>query len=578
MYARISFNSIRFKLIAGVLLVTVPLSLVLLFSNYYSIHVVRNQVADSNKNMISLYMGQIDEQLRFAESYLMGMATAEADFNGMESTVSESDRYFAMKRLSTRITDNLLNFKSVDGFFIYSLPIHYYMNSFRERTVFEEREAISAYVTQQLDTNAQAFTESGWFANRIGENCYLMRIFKVSDTYVGAWISIDNLTVPLNLIHLGEQGGALFAGEGGEPMNNRAFVQKNKIDINRDLGRYYLTGTDHRYLVVGAKSTVGNFSLVAVIPDEQILEKLPVLRVITNLILASIIVLVPICLLLLRKTVLLPINRLMTAMKRIQDGNLQMRIHPFRTSDEFRLVNETFNTMMSQIRDLRIHVYEEQMSKQKAELQHLQLQINPHFYLNSLNIMHTLARSKEYALIEELSQSLAHYFRYMFRSNLTVVALQDELQHVRHYLRIQEMRFPNHLRCEIVAPDYLLRTPVPPLVVQTFVENAIKHAVTLDEPVRLSIDAELLEHASEPFLNIRICDTGPGFPDDVLENIRNESRHADAEGRHVGIWNVQQRLRLLYKGRAAITFANSLPHGAVIDMLLPLQLPDTKGE
>lgn len=572
-FSQITLNSIRFKLIAGILLITVPLSLLLIYTNYYSIGVVRNQVADSNKNMMTLYMGQIDEQLRFAESYLMGMSIAEADFRGMENLVSDSDRYYSMKRLSDRITENLLNFKSVDGFFIYSVPNHYYMNSSRETTNYSEREAVRNYVEREAGKSPPNLPSKGWYVHQFGEQYYFLRTIKVSDTYVGAWILINNLMMPLHHVNLGEKGVALFTTDGGVPLVNSEFVKKNGIELNQNLQHYYLTGDKKRYLVVGEKSTVGNISLIALIPENKILENLPIFGNIINFILIGIVILLPICLLLLRKTVLVPINRLIFAMKRIRDGNLDLRIQPFRTSDEFQLVNDTFNNMMSQIQELRIHVYEEQMSKQKAELQHLQLQINPHFYLNSLNIMHTLARARNYALIEEMAQCLVDYFRYMFRSNLTFTALQDELQHIRNYLRIQELRFPNHLRCEINAPEYLLRTPVPPLVIQTFVENAIKHAMTLDEPVLLTIAIELHNDATEPSLKMTIQDTGPGFPKEVLGEIRSENRMMNVHGEHIGIWNVKQRLLLLYQDRAEISFANAVPTGAVIEIVLPLQ-PD----
>lgn len=577
-FFRIPFNSIRFKLIVGLVLITVPLSLLLIYTNYYAIGVVRSQVADSNKKMMSLYMGQIDEQLRFAESNLMGLTIAEADFTGIENKVSESDRIFALSRLSKRITENILNFKSVDGFFIYSSPNQYYMNAFSEVTNYAERESVRNFIEDETGKATPNLPINRWYVQEIGEKYYLLRTIKVSNTYVGTWILIDNLMVPLNLIGLGEKGEALFTTNEGVPLVNAEIVRDNRLDVSKNIQHYYLTGDHNRYLVVGEKSAVGDFNLIALIPDEQILKNLPILRNIVNFILIGVFILLPVCLLLLRKTLLIPINRLISAMKRIKDGNLDMRIPSFRTSDEFQLVYETFNTMMSQIQELRIHVYEEQMNKQKAELQHLQLQINPHFYLNSLNIMHTLARAKNYALIEEMALCLVGYFRYMFRSNLTFVSVQEELQHVRNYLRIQELRFPSHLQCTIHVPDYLLRTPIPPLVVQTFVENAIKHAVTMDEPVLLTIDMELDDAAVTPTLKITIQDTGPGFPEEVLVGIRSGAQMTNTQGEHIGIWNVQQRLLLLYQSRADISFANQASGGAVIVITLPLQPDMGKGE
>ncbi|MNC06333.1 Sensor histidine kinase YpdA [compost metagenome] len=277
---------------------------------------------------------------------------------------------------------------------------------------------------------------------------------------------------------------------------------------------------------------------------------------------------------LLRKTLLIPLNRLLKAMNRIQQGNLDTQIKQFPTSIEFLTVNDTFNNMMEQIKNLRINVYEEQLNKQKAELQHLQLQIKPHFYINTLNLLHTLARTKQMKLLEELSLYLIRYFRYMFQSNLSFVTLRDELQHVRNYLRIQELRFPGQLIHEIKAPDFLLNTPVPPLVIQTFVENAVKHAITLDDPVYLYIDLEMKEEPQEGIL-IQIRDTGPGFQEKIIRLIEKEERIVDEEGEHIGIRNLKQRLRILYHGQGEITLRNAGPHGAVIDITLPFE-PENK--
>ena len=105
-------------------------------------------------------------------------------------------------------------------------------------------------------------------------------------------------------------------------------------------------------------------------------------------------------------------------------------------------MTDTFNTMMDEIHKLKINVYEEQLATQRSELKHLQLQINPHFLFNSLNIVYHLASVKNLALIQEMILCLVQYFRFMFRSNSHFVSLSDELDHTRNYLTIQQMRFP----------------------------------------------------------------------------------------------------------------------------------------
>src|SRR5690606_33314794 len=126
--------------------------------------------------------------------------------------------------------------------------------------------------------------------------------------------------------------------------------------------------------------------------------------------------------------------------------------------------------MMDEIQRLRVNVYEEQLNKQREELQRLQLQVNPHFFLNSLNIVYNLAKVKNFNLIMEMTSALIQYFRFLFRSNTSFVKLKDELEHTRNYMNIQTLRFPEKLYCNVDAPIYLNDVPVPPLIIQSFVE------------------------------------------------------------------------------------------------------------
>ncbi|MBD2869091.1 sensor histidine kinase [Paenibacillus arenilitoris] len=570
---RLSWHSIRLKLVVGLLLITLPAFAFLIYNNLYAIRVVHNQVAESNRNLISMYMGQIDNNLNDVDKYMTDLLVNDKDLHAMEYGSTEHDRILAKVRLDNRIRGDIASFGSVDALFVYSIPGKDYLEAFQELYNWQQRDEIRRYIQELLEELEKdgELRNQQWYVKQIGINYYLFRVLKTSDAYVGAWVNVENLYIPLKLLKYGEHGISLFATENGTPMTHAEAVRENGIDLDRDLNNYYISGKSNSYLVIGERSAKGNFSLISLIPDKQILENLPYLRMIAAAIPIGAIILVPAFLLLLRKMVLRPLNRILAAMKRIGEGNLNTRIEPFRTSDEFRLVNETFNRMIGQVQELRIHIYEEQLSKQKAELQHLQLQINPHFFLNSLNIIYNLALVRKYELIQEMAMSLVQYFRYMFKSNLTFVALKDELQHVRNYVRIQELRFPGKLNFELTAPDYLLNTRIPPLIIQTFIENSIKHAVSPNASIQISVRIDLDDSGPEPRLMIEIQDTGKGFDQDILDEIQAGNRIEDEQGEHIGIWNVKQRLRLLYSDEACLVISNGLPTGALIVLLLPLQ-------
>src|SRR5690606_16872282 len=116
------------------------------------------------------------------------------------------------------------------------------------------------------------------------------------------------------------------------------------------------------------------------------------------------------------------------------------RVEMGESSEEFQMLGQSFNSMMDEIQTLRINVYEEQISKQKEELQRLQLQVKPHFFLNTLNIIYNLAKVKSYERVQEMTISLINYFRFMFRSNTSFVMLHEDLEHTRNFLRIHSLR------------------------------------------------------------------------------------------------------------------------------------------
>jgi two-component system sensor histidine kinase YesM len=552
--------------------------LMLLYNNFYAINVVRKQVSESNSHLLSLYQNQIDNSLNEVDNYLANLMASESDMLSLrvarEGISAETSYIMNSILLSKKLSSDILMYKSIDAMFVYPIKAKNFVEAYGDQVAYEISVKIRAYI-QSIDHEQPDFytrDARSWKVLRIDHDYYLIHILRTGDTIIGAYVNAKKLLKPLDLLDLGKDGASLLVTGQGEPMNNSSLISKNQIDLKHDLSSYYLSGDIDKFLVIGKSSHKGDFSLVVIIPDGHILENLPYLRVIASLVAVAAVILLPLGLLILKNTVLVPLNRIVTVMRRIGEGNLKVRIAPSRTSDEFRIVNDAFNNMVTQIEGLRISVYEEAINKQKVELQHLQLQINPHFFINSLNIVYGLAQVKNYQLIQELALCLVQYFRYMFKSSLTFVPLSDELHHIRNYIRIQELRSPIFLTHEIKVNDAMLQFSIPPLSILTFVENTVKHAITFDELIYLTISIDQLNDCTEPCLKVSIRDTGTGFPDEILNKLQAGKRIVDENGEeHIGIWNVQRRLHMLYGGRAQISFSNGDPTGAVIEMIVPVQ-------
>lgn len=571
-------NSIRFKLIAGLLIFLMPLLLLLVFNNIYVDKILRSRLADSNKIVLSLYLKQIDNTLEDVNGCLADFSDNDSDLSIIGSDSEETSYFLAQLRLMNKIRGNIALYEFVDCFFVYSGVRREFIAGSSSRSGIEVSDTVNSYIKEMIENSSRPEELiNGWHAVKINNEYYLLRMLKIDNVYIGAWFTFNRLLIPLYEGYFGSSSITVFTNGQGEPLDNTEFVYNNQIKLDGDFSNYYITGGKRKYMVVGEQSTKGYFDITAITPDDMILSGFPYIQSIVIFIAAVTIVFLPLYLLLLGKTVLVPLGRLLSVMKGIRNGNLDIRINPHRTSTEFRTVNVTFNEMLTQIKKLKIDIYEENLRMQKVELERLQLQLKPHFFLNSLNIINTLARTKKYDLLQEMCMCLIGYFRYMFRSDMNYVSLNDELKHVKNYIRIQELRFPMKLSSEIVSPDYLENLLVPPLMIHTFVENAVKYSIGAETPVHLSIHIYPVDGDGESKVKIIISDTGIGFRKEVLDKLQNGERIIDEHGEHIGIRNIWKRLQMMYMNKAEISFRNAPAGGAVVEITIPLDQKNLDG-
>lgn len=115
-----------------------------------------------------------------------------------------------------------------------------------------------------------------------------------------------------------------------------------------------------------------------------------------------------------RRWVLRPLNRLIKAMQELSEGqfNIRLRENEWDECEEFTMVNRAFDDMIGQIESLKIDVYEENIRRQRAELQYMKLQANPHFYINCLNVIHNLSMMGKNDLLQQMTTYLGNHLRY----------------------------------------------------------------------------------------------------------------------------------------------------------------------
>ena len=184
------------------------------------------------------------------------------------------------------------------------------------------------------------------------------------------------------------------------------------------------------------------------------------------------------------------------------------------------------------------------------------MQLHPHFLYNSLNAATVIVRDRDATTAARMLELLGEMLHRVMRTDRPQeVPLSEELEFVRQYLTIEQIRFPDRLRPEIVVPDDLLSVPVPDFVLQPLVENAIRHGLAQRVGATM-LRIEARREGEDVVLTV--TDDGPGPGD-------------ESAGAGVGLSNTRERLRTLYGARGALTLARTPSGGASATVRLPLR-------
>ncbi len=203
----------------------------------------------------------------------------------------------------------------------------------------------------------------------------------------------------------------------------------------------------------------------------------------------------------------------------------------------------------------------------EAQLQALRMQVNPHFLFNTLNAIAVLVRGGETKKAGRTLRLLSDLLRATFKgADVQMVPLQEELDLVERYLEIEQVRFGERLQVEIDAEPAASEVPVPYLLLQPLVENAVRHGIGPHaEAGVVRVSADLVPGPDADQVELTVADSGPGFPADDPDAVTEDDG--------VGLSNTMRRLETLYGERHAFELGTAAEGGARITIRIPMD-PD----
>lgn len=419
-------------------------------------------------------------------------------------------------------------------------------------------------VRDQLVRGGGTLSPNHWQLQEANGAWYLLYVFHRGELYGGVWLPVREISHSLGLDSGTYSGETWLMDAQGK---NTCPDPELSIQLPGAASGSVISKNGSRFKVFTEALSGGDISVGFLSLELGLFSRIPLTSRILFAAAAASLVIVALVTSWMRRRIVNPVRDIDEAMKIISEGNLDYRLP---SSDrpvynEFDRLSMHFNAMMDQLDEVQFKLYESRWREQKNKLNYVSQQIRPHFILNALNIIYTYDES-EFPLVKKMVIYLTAYFRYIVNLKRDFVEVGEELEHTRNYLNIQKERYPHRfdylVECGIGAEKLL----IPPLIIQTFLENSIKYGMKDEGRSFFFVNVALQDDCAEIF----IADSGKGFDEDILEKIRKfikDREYTDELG--VGIQNTIERLDILYDGHAEISFENEETGGATVRIVVP---------
>ena len=549
------------QILQVLMLFVVPLVLFLTGYNFYTMRAMNERVAESNRSAVYLYESSLEKDLQDIDLFLANLVVGDTNFQRLHSEMEPVEAHLCAKQIVDRYQELISTKQIIGGMFLFTEPNGLYREIYGGAYSYSLKEQMLTYFEQL--TQSGSIDRSRWQVLSLDGQAFLYRVLGTNGVYSICAVDLDMLLAPQDSTDP-SSGVLLYTGPDGTLLTSVEWAQGANIQIQYTDDAFYLTGAG-KYLAVQDYSDVAGVWFVYLTPYQNLFHQMDFLLLF--LMSAVLLILLLVCCYILKGLFLKPMDHLVQTMNAIKSGDLDAKMETNYRVMEFQQMSDTFNGMMEEIKSLKISAYEKELELQQAQLQYLQIQIRPHFFLNCLKNLYALAQEQQYDRIQRMILALSDYLRYLFSNNMTFVPLQDELRSVKRYLLLEQMSASCPPVCEIDADERLLDFQVPPMSILTFVENSGKHASLPGEALSIYIKVMELKTEDAQYINISISDNGSGFPPETLEKL-NRAEKIEYTGQHVGILNVKHRFALLYQGKSIFSFSN-LKKGSRIELFIP---------
>ncbi|MEL0445067.1 histidine kinase [Streptococcus pneumoniae] len=531
-----------FKLLLVLLLINILINIAM--SN-----ITRNFIKNQNivhlRSSIEIYADSVNEKLHSVERFMYSTITHNESLEKLNHVQTFLDYQENLKKVQTSFAEFEYQNETHMTFLLETDSTDYFINVSNLYIPYEDYLLLKS----NLKSLRSDISDRKWKNVTTKNSEYLVKSVHYEGKIIYAVISSEDILKPLNKLNIGNNGKLSLKEPNNIPSSNYLIhAQNEKTHLPFDI-----------YVLVDYAEVFRNITLL-----EVFLSAVPIIITILSIII----------ILYIRQWMIKPITRLTERLSQLGDSIPPSEFFISEGILEIDKANDKLNKVIFDMQELKIREYHSQLELKKIELNYLKNQIRPHFYLNMLSMIHSMLQTKNYKEIEELTILTSNYLRHLFMANQDFSELKDEVQHIKDYLEIQRIRYGNSIYFSLNYNDDLQNTLVPSLLLQTFIENTIKHGFSFQDLFTILLSIKKVKTENSDYIQICIEDNGPGFSEEILSKLNQKQSLITEDGHHIGITNTIERLNLLYPNDYTITFENNEEGGAKILLLIPYKIID----
>ena len=531
-----------FKLLLVLLLINILINIAM--SN-----ITRNFIKNQNivhlRSSIEIYADSVNEKLHSAERFMYSTITHNESLEKLNHVQTFLEYQENLKKVQTSFTEFEYQNETHMTFLLETDSTDHFINVSNLYIPYEDYLLLKTY----LKSLSSDISDRKWKNITTKNSEYLVKSVHYEGKIIYAVISSEDILKPLNKLNIGNNGKLSLKEPNNIPSSNYLIhAQNEKTHLPFDI-----------YVLVDYAEVFRNITLL-----EVFLSAVPIIITILSIII----------ILYIRQWMIKPITRLTERLSQLGDSIPPSEFFISEGILEIDKANDKLNKVIFDMQELKIREYHSQLELKKIELNYLKNQIRPHFYLNMLSMIHSMLQTKNYKEIEELTILTSNYLRHLFMANQDFSELKDEVQHIKDYLEIQRIRYGNSIYFSLDYNSDLQNTLVPSLLLQTFIENTIKHGFSFQNLFTILLSIKKVKTENSDYIQICIEDNGPGFSEEILSKLNQKQSLITEDGHHIGITNTIERLNLLYPNDYSIAFENNEEGGAKILLLIPYKIID----